>query len=122
LRAALTWSQAEWGGAIHQAGQEATLRVLVVTTTRDFPTRAAWHRYVRGLSTDRGGITLGLLPARRDVYALVGPDAGLSPAQASQGVARARPDFDAGHVTAGMIRMIRYYHDVGARSPSSART
>jgi hypothetical protein len=102
---------------IQRAARDANMRVLVLTTAHDFSSRVAWHRYVRSQSTDRGGITIGLLPARRDVYVLVGPDAGLSPAQASQGIARGRPSFGTGHFTAGVIRMIQYYQSIGAASP-----
>lgn len=105
---------------IQKAAQDAGIRVLVLTTTQSFSGKAAFQHYVRSQSSDRGGITIALYPPQRYTYVLVGPDSGLSPSQASQGIQQARGNVDAGHWTAGVVQMLQYYQSVGASSPGGS--
>jgi len=110
---------------IATTARQANLRVYIVTTGQSFSTRGAWHTWLTNQARqegDRGAVTIGFLDAggkQHDIYAVHGPDTGLTNAQTGQGVNSAQATFKSSGVTAGVIQMIHNYQSYGASSPGA---
>lgn len=100
------------------AAKDTDLRVLVITNNQSFSSRQSWRDYLRGQSSDRGGVTIGLhaVPSAQWINVIVGPAAHLSVAQAQQAVDNARPTFNSAGPTAGVVQLIQQMHALGASS------
>ncbi len=111
---------------IATAAQQSGLRVYIVTTNQKFSSSNAWHSWVTDQARhegDRGAVTIGFLDARgnsHSIYAVTGPNTGLTARQAGQGVDSARATFNSSGVTAGVIQTIHNYQSYGASSPGGS--
>src|SRR5438067_1920457 len=109
--------------AIERAADQNDVRVVVITHNQSFPSRSAWHAWLRSQATDPNAITIGLyaVPPHKDVYVVPGANTGISQAQADQGFRDAQGTFNSSGLAEGVIQLIQDYHSMGATAPGGSK-
>src|SRR2546423_5099357 len=106
--------------SIERAAEQNNVRVVVITNKQSFPSRNAWHTWLRAQASDPNAITIGLHAVPKDVYVVPGARTGISQGQANQGFLDARGTFNNSGPAEGVIRMIQDYHSMGATAPGGS--